>query len=142
MVVSVTVWPLDSITALLLLIIQRIRKISHLQQDSGLSVLSTDLWCLIDGGAAPACLFTVYNFANGIAAAQVLFLCKPLSVGDICADRIISFFLSFLPYNGAFNESWALIGSSGGSLPLSLGEMPDKSYRRNIRADRIHVFQL
>lgn len=93
-VVSVTPWPLDSITALLLLIIQRIRKISQLQQDSGLSVLSTDLWYLIGGGTALLCLFTVYNFANGIRAAQVSFLCKPLSVGDICADRIICFFFS------------------------------------------------
>lgn len=95
-VVSVTGWPLDSITALLLLIILRIRKISQLQQDSGLSVLSTDLWYLLGGGTALLCLFTVHNFANGLIEAQVLLLCKPLSVGDICADRII-FFLLFFP---------------------------------------------
>lgn len=94
-VVSVTGWPLDSITAPLLLIIQRIRKIRQLQQDSGLSVLSTDLWYLLGGGTALLCLFTVHNFANGLIEAQVLLLCKPLSVGDICADRIIFFLLFF-----------------------------------------------
>lgn len=124
---SVTGWPLDSITALLLLIILRIRKISQLQQDSGLSVLSTDLWYLLGGGTALLCLFTVHNFANGLIEAQVLLLCKPLSVGDICADRIIFFllffsFFSLFAYNGAFKESWALIGGSDGSLPLGLGE--------------------
>ena len=46
-----------------------------------------------------------------------------------------SLFFFFLPYNGAFNESWALIGGLDGSLPLGLGEMPDKQYRSNIRAD-------
>lgn len=96
--VSVTGWPLDSITAPLLLIMQRIRKISQLQQGSGLSVLSTALWYLLGGGTALLCLFTVHNFANGLTEAQLLLLCKPLSVGDICADRIIFFLLLlFLP---------------------------------------------
>lgn len=60
-------------------------------------MLSTDLRYLIGGGTAPVCLFTVYNFANAIITAQVLFLCKPLSVGDICADRIIFFFFFSFP---------------------------------------------
>lgn len=91
----VTVQPLVSITALLLLIIQRIRKISQLQKDSSLSVLPTGLWYVIGGRMASFCLFTVHNFGNGLRAAQVLFCCRPLSVGDICADRIIFFFFFF-----------------------------------------------
>lgn len=31
-------------------------------------------------------------------------------------------FSFFFTYNGAFKESWALIGGSDGSLPLGLGE--------------------
>lgn len=86
---------LVSITDLLLLIIQRIRKISQLQKDSSLSVLPTGLWYFIGGRTASFCLFTVHNFGNSLRAAQVLFCCRPLSIGDICADRIIFFFFFF-----------------------------------------------
>lgn len=52
------------------------------------------------------------------------------------------YFFPHVPYNGAFNKSWALIGGSAACLPLSLGEMPDKEQSSNIWAERVRVFHL